>query len=179
MDKSFTIANLFHLLNILLLIYLTAMVFGSASTLPDQIPTHFDLAGHPDNFSSKHSLYFLLLVPWGISLLGYLFLLTLPFWQKNPHLVSSPGLKRLSHLPAEKQAPYWVLVKEFMAGLLVCLNVLFYIIVRQTILIARRHIEGLNTGYIWFTILLMLGFIIFYMIRLGRTTKQILARENG
>lgn len=60
-----------------------AIVLCKYPTLPASIPTHFDLNGVPNGYSSRSSLFVL----FGISLAFYLSML---FFQKKPHLMNTP-----------------------------------------------------------------------------------------
>lgn len=55
MDKVFII---FIIINISLLIGVWCFTFKNYKNLPDKIPTHFNIVGEPDRFSSKKFFYF-------------------------------------------------------------------------------------------------------------------------
>lgn len=72
------------ILIILPYVYL-AMVWNQ---LPEQVPTHFNMEGNPDDWSSR---VFLLLIPGGMGLFLYLLLLIIPYLdpKKKIHLMGS------------------------------------------------------------------------------------------
>ncbi|SEF76986.1 Protein of unknown function [Halpernia humi] len=89
----------FHSVAFLILVGITAFIILNFNSLPDIIPTHFNLSGKPDSFSNKNFIFFLMPI-------GFMIFLTLFFTSKNPE---SPFLNLPKDIKENKLATFLVL----------------------------------------------------------------------
>lgn len=129
--------RLYDLLNLALLGMMGMTVAAALPRLPDRIPMHFDFAGRPDRWSGRSGL--LVLVALAVVMTGVLYVIIglTSRWARNPRYLNIPHKAEFLRLPAEKQAAYWTVYKEFFAGLAAAVNLLFMLILRGTVRIAE------------------------------------------
>jgi len=164
----------FNALNAALLVCLVWVVLYFSNELPDKIPVHFGLDGTPDRWSGKGDLMIILAVVLGVNALFYLFIIAIPWLRKHPALLNIPGKDRFLALPLEKQRAYWDLLKEFMAGIAVSMNILFLTAIWGTIRVGLGEAEKLPAWSIWPGLLLVLVVIVIYTPRLLRMPKKLI-----
>jgi uncharacterized membrane protein len=128
--------RLFDLANLILLFLLGALVYRSYPGLPERVPMHFDLAGRPDRWGGRGGLVGLLAVPFVITVVLYALGHYLPRLGANARSMNIPHREEFLKLPAEKQEIFWVVFRDFFAGLTASTNLLFYLIIRGTVRIA-------------------------------------------
>ena len=97
------------LLNILMIILMFAAGFYFYWILPQEVPTHFDISGNPDDYGNKSEL---LLLPFAFSLAPLIVLLFVRFRfaliNRYPYLINLPAfMLKVSQLPPEEQ-PLWI-----------------------------------------------------------------------
>ncbi len=84
-----------QVLGLLLLIAATVFVLLRWRTLPETLPTHFDVAGLPDEYGGKSSLISLLVVGW----VAYLLFTVLSYFPQTWNLpVKTPRAYRIAGL---------------------------------------------------------------------------------
>ncbi|MGG5505319.1 MULTISPECIES: DUF1648 domain-containing protein [unclassified Myroides] len=132
-------------LNILTLAAFIGVTAFYYNQLPKTIPTHFNVAGEPDAYGDKVSLF--LLVGIGI----FVFAL-LRYYQSKPHLYNYSAT-----ITEENAATYYTKAMRMMRFLnLTTLVILFYLQF-QTIQTALGNTEGLGTYFIF--AVLIAGFL--------------------
>ncbi len=166
--------NFFNALNAVLLVCMVGMVLYFSKELPDKIPVHFDLDGTPNRWSGKGDLTIILAVALGINAFFYLFVVAIPWLRKHPALLNIPNKDRFLALPLEKQRVYWDLLKEFMAGIAVSMNILFLTAIWGTIRVGLGEAEKLPDWAIWPGLILVLVVIVIYTPRLFRMPKKLI-----
>ncbi len=87
-----------------LLLALLAHAAATYGALPDQVPTHLDLAGNPDRFTAK-SVTSWFLLPAGGALLLILFEVMTAMMPSRPGMLNIPDKERFLALPRRWQAP--------------------------------------------------------------------------
>jgi uncharacterized membrane protein len=142
--ESRPMKKLYDLANIVLLALLTYTVYAGYSKLPERIPTHFNFSGQPDRWGSRSSFLVLAAVAWGMTILFYVLIKSLPQMGRNPRTLNIPHKEEFLKLPAEKQMAYWALLAEFLAGLVAAINLLFYFIIRGILRIATGETSLLS-----------------------------------
>lgn len=166
--------NFFNALNAVLLVCLGWMVLYFSNELPDKIPVHFGLDGTPDGWAGKGDLMNILALVLGVNALFYLIIIAIPWLRKHPALLNIPHKDRFLALPLEKQRVYWDLLKEFMAGIAVSVNILFLTAIWGTIRVGLGEAEKLPAGSIWPGLILMLVVIVIYTARLIMMPKKLI-----
>lgn len=126
------------------------------STLPQKIPSHFNLAGEADSWSNKESI----LLPVGIEIFVYVIMSLL---SRYSQLYSYPWA--ITEENAERQ---FLLARRFLTVLKTEIVLLFTFLGWQTIVVARGNAKGLG---IWFSpifLIVILGSAIIYFVRAYR-----------
>ncbi|MCP5104270.1 MAG: DUF1648 domain-containing protein [bacterium] len=166
--------NFFNALNAVLLVAITWMVLYFTKELPDKIPLQFGLDGTPNRWSGKGDLIIILAAVLGINAFFYLFAAAVPWLRKHPALLNIPNKKRFLALPLEKQRVYWDLLKEFMAGMAVSMNILFLTAIWGTIRVGLGEAEKLPGWSIWPGTILVFVVVIIYIPRMIMMPKKLL-----
>ena len=156
--------RLFDLLNLTLLLLMGMAVTSAFPRLPARVPMHFDLAGRPDRWSGRSGLVVLVVMAAVMTGLLYLIIRLTPKWAVNPRYLNIPRKEEFLRLPAEKQAAYWAVYREFFAGLAVAVNLLFYLILRGTIRIAEGSASFLPFQ-LMIPALVVMGLVLVYYTR--------------
>jgi len=156
--------RLFDLLNLTLLLLMGMAVTAAYPRLPARVPMHFDLAGRPDRWSGRSGLVVLVVFAAVMTGILYLIIRLTPKWAINPRYLNIPRKEEFLRLPAEKQAAYWAVYREFFAGLAAAINLLFYLILRGTIRIAEGS-ASLLPFKLMIPALVVMGLVLVYYTR--------------
>lgn len=149
-----------EIIGALSLIFLLGYPLYNYPSLPDIIPTHFDVYGNPDHFSPKNMLAILPSIGLGL----YLGLTLLNFY---PHLFNYP--QDITELNAAKS---YKIATKLIRGLKLLISCFFAYIIFSSIQIARGNQEGLGN----FTLAIFIGaiflFMSFYFITMFKTNPH-------
>lgn len=142
-----------HLLNrislIGIIVYL-AYILYTFTQLPDKIPTHFNLQGQPDDWSSKWIIFVLPLVVLGIySAFNYL--------TQRPYLFNYA-----QKITEENAADLYRSAKMLLITLRCIIIYTFFFISWQTVRISQGQAEGLGSWFLPLFLCLIIGTIVFY-----------------
>jgi uncharacterized membrane protein len=170
--------KIYDILNAGLLALITYTVLSRYSSLPDRIPVHFGISGAPDRWGSKSELFILVALVWGLTVLLYVFILSVPGLGRKPRLLNIPNKEELLKLTPERQAPFWELLQEFMAGLAVSINLLFYLMIRGTLLLIRGDIQLLPFRNVVAGLAVVFLVIIVYLPRMFALPKKLIRGEG-
>jgi len=170
--------KIYDILNAGLLGLITYTVLSRYSSLPDRIPVHFGISGAPDRWGSKSELFILVALVWGLTVLLYVFILSVPRLGRKPRLLNIPNKEELLKLTPERQAPFWELLQEFMAGLAVSINLLFYLMIRGTLLLIRGDIQLLPLSNVFAGLAVVFLVIIVYLPRMFALPKKLIRGEG-
>jgi uncharacterized membrane protein len=129
--------RLFDLANLTLLFLMGMTVTAAYPKLPARIPMHFDIAGRPDRWSGRGGLIVLLALAAVMTAALYVIVGLTAKWAANPRYLNIPRKNEFLRLPAEKQAAYWAVYREFFAGLAASVNLMFVLILDGTVRIAK------------------------------------------
>lgn len=150
------VIEFFGIVLLLITFYQTTIHYSS---LPIRIPTHFDLAGHANGFSSKLSLLFLPLITWvlyaGITILC-----------RYPHVFNFPV-----SITEQNAVRQYTLATRLLRALKVSLSIVFGCI--QFMIIQGALGKDTSTG-VWFLPLfglLVLGPLAVYLILASKASK--------
>lgn len=139
-----------------LLFLVTAWAVYGPSPLPDRIPTHFNLAGHPDGWGSAA---FLVFVPF-VALLLYIFISLVARYPSLAHYpveVTSENRSRLEHLALGMMA--WLKVE--MVGIFACLQI--------TLIQAAHHPDDVvSLLAVWALLAAVIITVIVYLVAMVR-----------
>ena len=167
----------FDAANGVLLLLMTKAVIASQAVLPARIPTHYDLLGRPDRWGDKSTLFGLLGVAWGLSLVLYAMILSSRRLTRRPERLNIPHKKQFLKLPPEKQEAYFHVLKEMMAGALVGLNLIWYLILTGTLAIARGEATTLSPQSLLAGTAVTVLILIVYIRRLIILPKKLISGE--
>jgi len=134
--------RIYDLVNAALLGLIAYSVLSRYGSLPDRIPTHFDIAGNPDRWGPKAELFVFVAVSLGLTILFYAFILAVPRLARNPQFLNIPAKEEFLKLSPEKQRPYWELLQEVLAGMAVSVNLIFLLTAQGTL----RIVQGKSTS---------------------------------
>lgn len=147
------LALFFHGIAFLILVGITVFIILNFNSLPNVIPTHFNLAGKPDSFSNKIFIFFL--IP-----LGFMIFLMLFFTSKN---TESPFLNLPKDIKANKAATFLVL------SVINCvLSLIFADLIYEGYLVAMSKRTELSGN-----ILYLLGVLFLIIILISIFSKKI------
>jgi uncharacterized membrane protein len=158
--------RVFDLANLILLFLAGIFVYSSYPRLPERIPMHFDLAGRPDRWGGRGSIFVLFVFALVMTTVFYLLIRFIPRLAANPRSLNIPHKEEFLKLPAEKQETYWAIFKEFFAGLAAAINLLFYLIIRGTVRIATGETRLLPFKLLIPAFLLIVLVAVYYFVRL-------------
>ncbi|MFO7733929.1 MAG: DUF1648 domain-containing protein [Candidatus Aminicenantes bacterium] len=163
--------------NLVLLFLIGSFIHSWYPRLPERIPTHFDFAGNPDGWSGREAFFALAAFPFVMTLVFYALIRFLPRIARDPRRLNIPHKEEFFKLPEEKRQVYWDLLREFFAGLMAALNLLFYILLRGTVRIAAGETNLLPFKDMLPAFAAMGLILIFYMLRLMRTPGKLVRGE--
>ena len=163
--------------NLILLFLIGSFVHSWYPRLPERIPTRFDLAGNPDGWSGREAFFVLAAVPLVMTLVFYVLARLLPRMASNPRHLNIPHKEEFFKLPEEKRQVYWDLLREFFAGLVAAINLLFYVLIRGTVRVAAGEAGLLPLREMLPAFAAMGLILILYMFRLMRTPGKLVRGE--
>jgi uncharacterized membrane protein len=170
--------RLFDLANAALLFLTALLVYAWYPKLPGRFPSHFDLAGNPDQWSGRGAFLVIVAVPFILTLVFYILIRFMPRLAGNPRRLNIPHKEEFLKLPAEKQAIYWTLLQEFFAGLMAAINLLFYIIVRGTVRVAAGQTDLLPLSTMLPALAAMALLMIYYFRRMFSLPGKLIRGEE-
>ncbi|MGZ4886367.1 MAG: hypothetical protein ACXVJK_01455 [Candidatus Aminicenantales bacterium] len=120
----------------------------------------------------------LVAVSWGLTILFYAFTLAVPRLARNPQCLNIPRKEELLKLRPEKQAPFWDLLQEFMAGLAVSINLIFYLIVQGILRVVDGRTAALPARNMFAGLAVLVLFIILYLPRMFSLPKKLIRGDE-
>jgi uncharacterized membrane protein len=170
--------RLYDLANLALLALMGGYVASVYPQLPDRIPMHFNMAGVPDRWSGRGGLILLPALAVVMTAVLYLVVRLTPKWAAHPRYLNIPHKAEFLRLPAEKQAAYWDIYREFFAALAAAMNLLFYLIVRATVRIATGTADLLPFRLMLPALILIVLVMAYYFWRLITLPKKLIRGEE-
>jgi uncharacterized membrane protein len=170
--------KIYDILNAGLLALITYTVLSRHASLPDRVPVHFGISGTPDRWGSKSELFILVALVWGLTLLFYAFILSAPRLGRKPQLLNIPDKEEFLKLSPDRQAPFWELLQEFMAGLAVSVNLIFYLIIQGTLRVIDGRTAALPTRNLFVGLAILFLMIVLYLPRMFTLPKKLI-RGDG
>lgn len=162
----------YHGFNAVLIVTGLFWGFGQWQALPVRIPVHFGISGTPDRWTGKGwELALIVLLPCIMTLFLYGML---ALSKKYTWLLNVPDKEKLLALPAEKQAPFWNMLTELMAGLAGTINILFFSVLYSMVQVAFGRQEGLSWTFFTALVLVFL-FSAVYIFRLRKVIRACLS----
>jgi uncharacterized membrane protein len=171
--------RIYDLLNAALLGLASYAVLSRYPALPGRIPVHFGLSGAPDRWGSKSELFVFIGVMWGMTLLFYALTLSLPRLARSPRYLNIPNKEKFLKLHPDKQAVFWSLLQEFMTGMAVALNLVFYLIVQATLRVVEGKTAGIPFKEMSVGLVVLALMIIVYLPRIVMLPKRLVRGEAG
>ena len=159
--------KLYDLVNLILLLLISNTVYSAYPKLPSRIPTHFNFAGNADRLGGKEGVVWLAAMAWGMTLIFYLLGHNIRRLNRKPQSLNIPHKEQFLKLPEEKQSIYWDLVEEFLVGLTVGTNLLWYLLVRGTLRIISGEMSVLSFKTMLPALAVMILMLIVYLSRMS------------
>jgi len=172
------VKKLYDLANLILLILISNTVFTAYPKLAPRIPTHFDFAGNPDRWGGKEGVIWLAAMAWGMTLVFYVLGHNMRRLNRNPRSLNIPYKEKFLKLPEEKQAIYWDLMKEFLAGLMAGTNLLWYLLLRGTLRIMTGKMSTLSFETMLPALAIMIVILIVYLRRIYTVPGKLVRGEE-
>lgn len=141
----------------LLISFVMPLVFWS--DLPDRIPSHFDLAGQPDAWSGKNSIWFL---P-GVSLFIFI-LIRLSRWLTGKY----PHKTNIKDYNPQQQAVVKIMLTWVNLEMVWMFTVLTYLTIR----VARGIQEGLGVWLLPVVLAVIFATIIYFFVKIVKTGRE-------
>jgi uncharacterized membrane protein len=170
--------KIYDLLNALLLALITYTVLSRYGALPDRVPVHFGISGTPDRWGSKSELFALVAIAWGLTILFYALTLAMPRLARNPRYLNIPRKEEFLKLRPEKQAVFWELLQEFMTGMTVSCNLIFYLIVRGTLRVVEGRTAALPVFELYVGLAVLLLMVVVYLPRVASLPKKLIRGDE-
>jgi uncharacterized membrane protein len=160
------VKKLYDLANLILLVLISNTVYTAYPKLAPRIPTHFNFAGNADRWGGKEGVVWLAAMAWVMTLIFYLLGHNMRRLNRKPQSLNIPYKEQFLKLPEEKQSIYWDLIKEFLAGLTVGTNLLWYLLVRGTLRIITGEMDALSFETMLPALAVMILMLIVYLRRM-------------
>ena len=170
--------KIYDLLNAGLLALITYTVLSAYPALPDRIPVHFGLSGVPDRWGSKSELFLFVGISWGLTIIFYALTLAMPRLARNPQYLNIPHKREFLKLTPERQAIYWELIREFMTGMTVSFNLVFFLICRGTLHVIQKKTAGLPFKDVAAGLVVMALVMIVYFPRMLTLPKKLIRGDE-
>ncbi len=140
-----------NIASILILVYNLIYLFINWSTIPQSIPTHYDLQGVVDNYGGKQSL---LLIP----IISLIIFCVISFLQKFPEISNTP----IKLTVENKNRVYAVQNSMIITLKLITISIFFYISIMQTTL------KQISSAFLPITIFLLLITFVYYLYKMNK-----------
>ncbi|MCJ7644204.1 MAG: DUF1648 domain-containing protein [Candidatus Aminicenantes bacterium] len=170
--------KLYDLTNLILLVLISNTVYTAYPKLPPRIPAHFNFAGNADRWDGKEGLIGLVAIAWGMTIIFYLLAHNMRRLNRKPQSLNIPHKEQFLKLPEEKQSTYWDLVKEFLVGLTVGTNLLWYLLIRGTLRIITGEMSVLSFETMLPALAVMILMLIVYLRRMYTLPGKLVRGEE-
>ena len=170
--------KLYDLANLILLVLISNTLFTAYPNLPQRIPVHFDFAGKADRWGDKGGLIGLAAVAWGMTTIFYLLSHNLRRFGLKSRSFNVPYKKQFLKLPEEKQSTYWDLAKEFLVGLMVGTNLLWYLLLRGTLRIISGEMSVFSFKTMLPALAVMILMLVVYLKRMYTLPGKLLRSQE-
>ncbi len=144
-------------LTLLLLLWVTTIAFYGK--LPDQIPTHFNVAGRPDDFNNKQHIFVL-------PIIATVIYIGMTIINKYPHIYNYPAI-----ITKENATRLYTSATKFIRVLKLVVVVIFSGIVFMMYKTSLTNSGGLGTWFLPFALGLLVVPSIFYLLDSIKKTK--------
>ena len=156
--SSQTIEAIVRSISIILVLATWAFVIYNFSTLPAQIPVHFDSAGQPDNYGRKEMIFILPVI--GTALI---------FW-----ISGFSGALKYLNIPMQETK--WFISTQYsrqlMNSLGLVLAIIFFILVLKTHEVAEDNSKTLGKWFLPLVLVLIFTPTVFFLIKSRRNIQH-------
>jgi uncharacterized membrane protein len=135
------------------LIILIALPFIFSGKLPDRIPTHFNIAGEPDGYGSKMTL-------WILPLTAAIMYIGMTILEAFPYIYNYPV-----EITPENAVSQYKLGTRLIRILKTTIAILFSFLSYQTMKTALGSAAGLGKVFLPVFLMITFGIIIIYLVR--------------
>lgn len=140
-----------------------AVILASWSDLPERLPMHFDVSGHPDRWGPRVELFI-------IPTLSFVLLIGLAILSRFPHIYNY--LVAITEQNAPRQ---YRLAVRLIQSLNILLQALFAVIV----VIVIRASQGLSHPGVWLVPVLVAGTFVLLIIYLAKASSEPSSRSTS
>lgn len=168
-----TVANLCHVVTILMLAGDVALVAATWDRLPERIPRHFGASGIPDRWGAKGELLGLLAVPFFLTAMMYGLTLLVPLFRRNPKWVNVPNKEAFLALGPEQREPFWASLRDVFLSLAAGCNLVLFGVSAGTILVALGRYDRLPWWGVWPGLVLVFGLVAVNLVRMVRVIPRV------
>lgn len=144
---------------------------AAMSSLPEEIPIHFDLSGNPDGYGSRATLW---LLPVIATFLGFLAIALLQY----PSSFNVPGRADIAALPEKQRFPIHDLMREMLLAIFVVVQIIMLSVTGLIIAFVGAKTFPFPTYLILSFVVMPLVIVIVYLIRVSRALDRA-KREAG
>lgn len=141
--------------SVLIFFVMLVYLFVQYSTLPDQVPGHYNAAGEADRWGGKSELFLL-------PIIGAALWVGMTVFEKYPHIYNYMNLKEENTVAQYKNAQLMInaLKNEIV--------ILFSFISVQTVRVASGAEDGLGIVFMSIFLVVVLGTVLYFMWRMWR-----------
>ena len=126
------------------------------SELPEIVPSHFNFAGEPDDYSGK---WVVITLP----VIGLIMYLSLRWLNQKPHIFNYP-----TKITEENAATQYKMATRLVRALNMIITVVFAYLTYTVIQTALGEMSGPGRQFTWFFIILTLGIPLAYLVVASR-----------
>ncbi len=148
-----TVDKVFEIAGWLLIIAVWMLVITNFANLPHNIPTHYNIAGQPDDFGGKGNI---LILP----LIATILFVGLTIINKFPHVFNYP-----TPITADNALEQYTNATRLIRYLKLIIVIIFGLITYQTIRYANQQAEGLGIWFLPLAIGLIFTSSIYFVIK--------------
>lgn len=149
--ESTRVKRFLELVSLAGIIYIAYVLLQDWNIIPEKIPSHFGLDGHPDSYSGKSSL---LLLP----IIGLIVYLTITFMDRYPHMFNY-----IWKITPENAYRQYQLAGTMLSATKAEVIWIFNYITLTTIKISEENAEGLSPFFLPIFLAVMFGPICIYL----------------
>lgn len=144
---------------------------AAMSSLPEQIPIHFDFAGNPDGYGSRATVW---LTPIIATFLGFLAIVLLRY----PSSFNVPGRADIAALPEKQRLPIHDLMREMLLAIFVVVQMIMLSVTGLIIAFVTAKTFTFPSYLILSFVVTPLAVVIVYLVRVSRALDRA-KRETG
>lgn len=161
------IGRFFFFLHIAMIAAQWVLPLAMMSSLPDQVPVHFDLAGNPDRFASKSSWEM-----WFGSIIGTFLGILVIVLMRFPGAYNVPRKAEIAALPTTQRERIHDLMREMLLAIFTVVQMLMLAMLATTFAIASSTPMKMPWVLIVAFLAVPMAVVIVYLVRISRAVDD-------